>query len=70
MSTGSSTIPLVTFAQLWNFNEQYDHKETNPLSSQPTTATICKFFFRYFNSVIFKNFTKERKMVLSDVTLM
>ncbi|VDK78993.1 unnamed protein product [Litomosoides sigmodontis] len=38
MSTGPSTVPLVTFAQLWNFNEQYDHKETNPLSSQ---ATMC-----------------------------
>ncbi|VIO95196.1 Conserved hypothetical protein, putative [Brugia malayi] len=42
MSTGqNTTIPIVTFAQLWNFNEQYDHKETNPLSSQATSATIC-----------------------------
>ncbi|KAL3997269.1 hypothetical protein ACH3XW_10155 [Acanthocheilonema viteae] len=41
MSTGSNTLPLVTFAQLWNFNEQYDNKETSSLSSQSTTATIC-----------------------------
>ncbi|VDM20734.1 unnamed protein product [Wuchereria bancrofti] len=48
MSTGqNTTIPIVTFAQLWNFNEQYDHKETNPLSSQATSATICKFFLCY-----------------------
>uniref|UniRef100_A0A1I7V866 Ovule protein n=1 Tax=Loa loa TaxID=7209 RepID=A0A1I7V866_LOALO len=44
MSTGSNTIPVVTFAQLWNFNEQYDHKETNTLPSQATSATICKSF--------------------------
>ncbi|VDO35446.1 unnamed protein product, partial [Onchocerca flexuosa] len=41
MSAGSNTMPIVTFAQLWNFNEQFDHKEAHPLSSQATSTTIC-----------------------------
>ncbi|KAM3722363.1 Pestheic acid cluster transcriptional regulator [Dirofilaria immitis] len=41
MSTNSNTIPLVTFAQFWNFNEQNDHKKANPTLSPATSATIC-----------------------------
>ncbi|VDK82544.1 unnamed protein product [Onchocerca ochengi] len=44
MSTDSNAMPIGTFSQLWNFNEQFDHKEAHPLSSQATSTTICKSF--------------------------
>ncbi|MCP9259935.1 hypothetical protein DINM_003140 [Dirofilaria immitis] len=44
MSTNSNTIPLVTFAQFWNFNEQNDHKKRILLYRQQHLLQSVKFF--------------------------